>query len=328
MYTFDDVAGNKNIVKYLRNIINGQKIPHAFIIDGAGGAGKTFISDIFAKALQCEGHGPKPCLNCVSCKAFDNKNHPDVFYIGLQDKKTIGVDEIRTNINKPVSIKPYRGKYKVFLIDDADKLTVQAQNALLKTIEEPPAYAVFIFMSENYKMFLPTVLSRCVLLKLKPLPESEIKQYLEFKKSVPEASAGAAAFYSEGSIGKALDFINDDFVRGMRGKVTSFLSGFRDKDLLGLFASVKLFEEYKPNIKEVLDFMYAWFRDVLVFKETKDADFVLDKENLVIIQREAFLYPKNKLYNILDAIDRARYCFYYNSNFNLTVEVMLIAMME
>ncbi len=328
MYKFNDIIGNKNIVKYLQNIIEEEKVPQAFIFDGASGTGKTFISNIFAKTLQCEKHGNEPCLECVSCRAFDNDNHPDIIRLSLKDKKSIGVEEVREGINNLVSIKPYKYPYKIFIIDDADKLTVQAQNALLKTIEEPPVYAIFILKSANYKIFLPTIISRCVLLKIKPLPYIKVSDYLSSKFDISKNNSEIAGFFSEGSIGRGIEFLNDEYLKSMREKIISFLISFKNMSLTDLFASAKIFDEYKDNVKDVFDFMYVWYRDILVYKETESFNFVLDKSNFEKIKNESFEYSKNKLYNILDAIDKAKYSIHYYGNFNLTIEVMLITMKE
>src|SRR5699024_725727 len=122
--------------------------------------------------------GTEPCGHCRSCSAFDSGNHPDIVYV-RPTKKTLGVDDVREQILENVSLKQYRYRYKIYIVEQADTMTVQAQNALLKTLEEPPAYAVFLLLAENQTAFLPTILSRTVTLHIRPLPDTMVADYLE-----------------------------------------------------------------------------------------------------------------------------------------------------
>ena len=115
---------------------------------------------------------------CHSCKQALSGNHPDLIYVTHEKPASIGVDDIREQINDTIQIRPYSSYYKIYIVDEAEKMTVQAQNALLKTIEEPPSYAVIILITTNQEAFLPTILSRCVQLKLKPLKDFTVKSYL------------------------------------------------------------------------------------------------------------------------------------------------------
>ncbi|MEI3523193.1 MAG: hypothetical protein V8Q36_03205 [Anaerotignum sp.] len=129
-------------------------VSHAYLLTGSSGSGKRLIADTFAKTLQCEAGGTEPCGHCRSCSAFDSGNHPDIVYV-RPAKKTLGVDDVREQILEDVSLKQYRYRYKIYIVEQADTMTVQAQNALLKTLEEPPAYAVFLLLAENQTAFLP-----------------------------------------------------------------------------------------------------------------------------------------------------------------------------
>lgn len=125
------------------------------------------MASLFAMTLQCEKHGVEPCMECPSCKKAQSQNHPDIIYVKHEKPNTISIDEIREQLINDVMIKPYSSPYKIYIIDEAQKLTLQAQNALLKTIEEPPAYAVVMLLADNPDALLPTISSRCVQLNLK-----------------------------------------------------------------------------------------------------------------------------------------------------------------
>lgn len=147
------VLGQNHIIKHFEKAIKMGKISHAYIINGEEGSGKMRLAVYFAKALQCqEGVNGTACGQCKSCKQTDSGNQPDIKYI-THEKSGIGVDEIRERTNDDIVIKPYSDRYKVYIVPDSEKMTVQAQNALLKTIEEPPEYAIIILLTTNADTF-------------------------------------------------------------------------------------------------------------------------------------------------------------------------------
>ena len=177
MFGFKDVIGHAHLIEHLQSAISMGKVSHAYIFDGEKGSGKNFLADIFAAALQCENSEIEPCGSCTSCKQAEGRNHPDIIRITHEKPNTISVDDIRQQLCGDIMIKPYKGPYKIYIVDEAEKLNVQAQNALLKTIEEPPAYAVIMLLTTNAESFLPTILSRCVTLHCKPVKDSMVPNF-------------------------------------------------------------------------------------------------------------------------------------------------------
>ena len=159
MAGFSDIIGHEQIIGHLKNAIALDKASHAYIFNGPKLSGKMMLAEAFAMALQCEGEGTgtRPCLLCRSCKQAVDHNQPDIIYVSHEKPNTIGVDDIRTQINNDIVIKPYSSRYKVYIVDEAEKMNQQAQNALLKTIEEAPAYAVILLLTTNADSFLPTI---------------------------------------------------------------------------------------------------------------------------------------------------------------------------
>lgn len=155
---FDEVVGQEYIVKILKNTIKNKKIAHAYLFAGPRGTGKTTIAKLFAKAINCEDFNEEACDNCPSCLAFKENNHPDI--IELDAASNNSVDDIREIIEQ-VPYSPIVGKYKVYIIDEVHMLSSSAFNALLKTLEEPPAHVVFILATTDPQKIIPTVLSRC-----------------------------------------------------------------------------------------------------------------------------------------------------------------------
>ena len=184
MQEVKNVLGHEEILKHLQNAAAMEQVSHSYIFAGEKGSGKKLLAKLFAMTLQCEEHGKEPCLHCSSCKKAMNRNHPDIIYINHEKPASIGIEDIREQLIGDVAINPYKGPYKIYIVDEAEKLTVQAQNALLKTIEEPPAYAVILLLVNNEGALLPTISSRCVTLNFKPVRDEVIKKYLIDRKSV------------------------------------------------------------------------------------------------------------------------------------------------
>ena len=178
MAAFKDIIGQEQIKEHLQSAISAKKISHAYIINGEKSSGKEFIAKVFAMALQCEKGDVEPCQECHSCKQALSDNQPDIIKVTHEKPNSISVDDIRAQINNDVAIKPYSSPYKVYIMNEAEKMTVQAQNAILKTLEEPPEYAVIILLTTNVNSLLPTILSRCVVLNMKPVADEKVRKYL------------------------------------------------------------------------------------------------------------------------------------------------------
>ena len=178
MARFSDIIGQDMIKEHLQGALSTGKTSHAYIIHGEKSSGKEFIAHLFAMALQCEQQGTEPCGECAACKQALSKNHPDIIRVSHEKPNTIGVDDIRQQVNGDIVIKPYKGPKKIYIINEAEKMNVAAQNALLKTLEEPPEYGVIILLTTNVEAFLQTIVSRCIVLTMKPVRDSLILDYL------------------------------------------------------------------------------------------------------------------------------------------------------
>ena len=178
MAGFHDIIGHDDIIRHLKNAIETGKVSHSYIFTGEPGSGKKLLAGTFAAALQCESGESEPCMTCDSCKKVIGKNHPDIITVTHEKPGSISIDEVREQVVHDVDIKPYCSPYKIYIIPDAEMMTVQAQNALLKTIEEPPEYAVILLLTSNIDSLLPTIRSRCVRLDLKVVDDGLVKKYL------------------------------------------------------------------------------------------------------------------------------------------------------
>ena len=302
MAGFHEIIGHDDVVNHLQNAIQMGKVSHAYIFNGEVGAGKKMLASAFAMALQCEKHGTDPCMECDSCKRALSKNHPDIITITHEKPNSIGIEDIRIQLIDDVSIKPYTGPYKIYILNEAEKLTLQAQNALLKTIEEPPAYAVILLLTSNADSLLPTISSRCVTLNLRPVKESDVKEYLMEHMHLPDYQAQIDAAFAQGNIGKAKQIAESTEFAEMAERAFRLLRKSNELELYELVEMIKELTAEKQNIYDYLDLFTMWFRDVLLFKATKEVDGLIFKDQYNYIKERAKKSSYEGIENIIDAI--------------------------
>ena len=329
MANFKDIIGQESIKKHLQTAIKTGNLSHAYIINGEYGSGRQTIASALAKTIQCQSNtdDTDACGVCTSCKQAESHNHPDIKYI-THDKTSISVNDIREQLNNDISIKPYSSEYKIYIIPDANKMTEQAQNALLKTIEEPPVYAIIILLTENCDSLLPTIRSRCVTLTMNPVDKDKICTYLENKFQLEPEQAQIAANYCQGNIGKAIRFASSsDFIE-MKNHVLKLLKNLDSMDIASIIDTIKEFSTHKNDINDYLDLMLLWYRDVLMFKVTKDANLLLYSDEYSAISEQATKRDYENIENIIAAIDKAKVRLKANVNFDVTIELMILAMKD
>ena len=286
------------------------------------------LASAFAMALQCEKHGTDPCMECDSCKRALSKNHPDIITITHEKPNSIGIEDIRIHLIDDVSIKPYTGPYKIYILNEAEKLTLQAQNALLKTIEEPPAYAVIMLLTTNADTFLPTILSRCVTLNIKVVPDEKIKKFLMEKYQIPDYQADVCVAFAQGNVGKAIQLASSDDFNEMKASALQLIKRLDDIDLYEMTAAVKQIADYKLEINDYFDLMMIWYRDVLYFKATGDVNGLIFKDEVYDIKRQAEKSSYNGINSILEALRKAQIRLDANVNFDLVIELLLLTIKE
>ncbi len=328
MAGFRDIIGQKQIKEHLQNALESGKISHAYIINGEKSSGKEFIATVFAMALQCEKGGTEPCQECHSCKQALSANQPDIIRVTHEKPGTISVDDIRAQINNDVAIKPYSSRYKVYIVNEAEKMTVQAQNALLKTLEEPPEYAVLLLLTANVNSLLPTILSRCVVLNMKPAADEQVKKYLMEQLQVPDYKAEVCVAFARGNVGRAKALAASEDFDNIKNEVLSLLKYIQDMELYEIVAAVRKIGDYKLDINDYLDLMAVWYRDVLLFKATKDANHLIFREELQAIRKTAARCSYEGIETVIRSLDKAKSRLNANVNFDLTMELLLLDIKE
>lgn len=328
MGSFKDVVGHKDILKYISSAVENNRVSHAYILNGERGSGKKMLANLFAMTLLCETGDNEPCGKCHSCKQAESGNHLDIIRVTHEKPNSISVDDIRTQVNNTVDIKPYQGPYKVYIIPQADMMTPQAQNAILKTIEEPPSYAVFLLLTENAETLLPTINSRCVMLKLRNIKDTLIKKYLMENLEIPDYKADMCTAFAQGNMGRAIMLANSDHFNEIREEAVQLLKHISEMELNEIVAAVKNISVYKLEITDYLDIIMIWYRDVLLYKATKEIDKVVFKDQLQSIKEQARKSSYEGIELILESLEKAKARLKANVNFDLVMELLFLTIKE
>ena len=287
--TFDEVVGQEVIVKTLKNAIKNNCVSHAYLFAGPRGTGKTSIAKIFAKILNCQNlDGFTPCNKCVSCEQADNNQNIDIIEIDAASNN--GVDEIREIRNK-ITLVPTNSKYKIYIVDEVHMLTTQAFNALLKSLEEPPAHIIFIFATTEPHKIPKTILSRCQRFDYKKVTDDQIVDRLSFiatkeKIKITEESLKEIAKLSDGGMRDSISLLDQSLaysdgeitindIHDINGTITdddlnNFIFNILNKDLINL---LKLLEEYDnkgKNFVKIIQELINKLKDCLIYNNAQE----------------------------------------------------------
>lgn len=328
MVGFQEIIGQEHIKEHLLHAMEQNKVSHAYLLQGELGAGKEFIARAFAALLQCERRENNACGQCRSCKQIESKNHPDVIWVTHEKPNTIGVEDIRTQLNQDIEIKPYYGPKKIYIISECEKMTVQAQNALLKTLEEPPSYGLIFLLTTNAEALLSTILSRCVVLRMRPVEDSKIEEYLMNKLQIPDYKARVCAAFARGNMGKAKALAESEDFEHIKEEAVSLLKYIQDMEISEIIAAIKKINDYKFDISNYLDIIMVWFRDILLFKATKDPNALIFSEEIGPIKKIADRSSYEGIEMILESLEKAQNRLSANVNFELTMELLFLTIKE
>ena len=328
MTGFQNIIGHEDVVQHLENAVKTGKISHAYIFSGEDGAGKKTLAYTFAMALQCQGENEKPCHRCESCKRAAGKNHPDIITVTHEKPGTISVEEVRSQLVNDVEIRPYYGPFKVYMVPDAQMMTQQAQNAILKTIEEPPEYAVIMLLTTNAASLLPTIRSRCVRLDLKIVDDSMVKQYLMEHLHVPDYRAEIDVSFAHGSIGRAKEAATSQEFADLTQNALRVLTYSGNMEVFEMNETIKTIASDKTRIEDYLDIFQFWFRDVLMFKATQEIDHLVFKQEIGTIREQARERSYENLEKILESIEKTKVRLRANVNPELALELLFLTFRE
>ena len=308
-----EIIGHKSIIDNFIKRVESDEISHAHIIVGENGIGKSNLANKFARNILAKS---------------EDKDYIDIINYRCK-KSSFGVDDVR-EIVEEINKKPFEGDKKVIIICDGNKLTVQAQNALLKTIEEPPKGVFIILLCESLELILDTIKSRCQIYKLSPLSKDEVRLYIDNinNDGINEDEINAAIAYSEGIPGKAEAFLRDSSLKELRNTLVDLLFLLTKGNTRELLNFESKIVAYKDKKEDILNILASFIRDIIIYKEIDEVTGLINGDKIESIKKIAIEMSYKKLNNIIDKIGEARKSLQSNSNFQLTIRVMLIGFME
>ena len=345
-----EILENKRNMEHLAEAFARDRLSHAYIINGPAGSGKKTFARYFAAALLCDKmhdggddgqtdlfsmfaiEKPKaarlsdgPCGSCPACAKSLSGNHPDIIFLRREKEKIIQVGEVRQQIIDDVSIKPYYGPYKIYIIEDAHLMNENAQNALLKTIEEPPEYAIIFLLSENADSFLDTIRSRCIRLDMEKLSGDTILDYLKDRLGVPEAQAERAAAFARGNLGEAIAISRSGDSAETILETVEVLKKLKTMNAADIYDEAAAFGKEDPL--QILKVSRMWFRDILVLKAEEgdlhsELYFPAEKDAL---KRFAENVTYERLEKVMEAIDTAKTRLEANVKAEAVLEILFLA---
>lgn len=325
---FNKIIGHEDIISHFRSSIEMDRISHAYIIGGEEGSGRGTLAYCFAKTLQCETGDSESCGGCKSCKQAESGNHPDIIYVTHEKPNTISVEEIRDQVVNSMQIKPYSSRYKIYIIEEAEKMTEEAENALLKTIEEPPEYGIVIIITKNPDKLLPTIRSRCIIVTTKPVKEKDIHNYLVENCGVDESKATFAVEYAQGNLGKAIMLATNEEYEQLIQSVIKLETEIYQMNMDDISEAIQKCVSYQMNINDYLDLMMMWYRDILVLKVTGNPDKILFKDQYSVIREQSKYLSFNELDAKAKAIDNAKERISANAKLEDIMRLLIMTLKE
>lgn len=325
-----DIIGHRNVLALLeKHILNGPS--HAYLFVGEPNLGKKTTARSFIKALECQDKNKKPCNKCISCMQFEAKTHPDVVFIEKEAPKTalseiikkegeIRIKQIR-ELKRIISLKPHSSPYKVCFIEEAEKINKEASNALLKILEEPLGNAVFILIAPHTRTLLPTIVSRCEILKFFPVSKKIILEALKNKTSIEKAEE--IAVLSGRKPGRAIEILENPSMLSFYKESLKTLLKLIEIDYVERFKEAEKMSKNLIETEKVLNTWLSFFRDLILFKTNNDF-FLSNPFYKKDILKYAKKYPFDKIKEIIKAIQDTKFFFASNVNPRLSLESLFL----
>ncbi|MGM0499476.1 MAG: DNA polymerase III subunit delta' [Bacillota bacterium] len=324
--SFNSIIGQKEAIEILEDEIEKNRISHAYLFSAADGSGKSKLAFEFAKASFCEEDGVDSCGTCINCRKMDHQNHPDFKTISvLEDKTAISIDQIR-ELKKEIAYKPYDSDHKIYVIDPAEKLTKQAANSLLKTLEEPPSFATIILLAEDSGKLLPTLVSRCQQIKLSSVSQQKIKDLL-LGEGLNKQQADIVSIAAAGSPGKALDITKIDNYFEHRQEIYNFLKKIKAKNTMEIFKITDKLCSLLKNDFPCFDLLSDWYRDIMMIKQDY-LDAVINKDYLEELKELAAELSLQTIIRNLELIAQSQEYIERNIREKLSLEVLFFKLRQ
>ena len=305
-------VGHSSLIENFKNRFSNGNLSHAQLISGEDGIGKSILAEILGKLI----------LN-----GDLNREYVDIINY-RPSKASFGVDDVREIIDE-VNKKPFEGDKKVIIIHQGNKLTIQAQNALLKTIEEPPTEVYIIILCESLELILDTIKSRCEIYKLTPLTKDELYKYIAIKGyDYSEEEKASAIAFSEGIPGRIDRYFSDTELQELRDKIVDLLLQLTNNEIEAILEKEEQLVSYKQNKEEVINVLSSFIRDILVNKEVYNENLIINRDKIKEIERLTNEMSFKKLNKMILSLQEARKNIKNNVSWAMTVRIMLMDFME
>ena len=318
MLRFQEIVGHQGQIELLRRAVRRERLHHAYLFVGPEGAGKRTVATALAAAVQCPEAAGDACGECPSCRCIDDRNHPDVHWLEQRKgKRDITIEQVR-ELQRELALHRFSGKKKVAVIDPLTLLNLHAQNALLKTLEEPPGDSLLLLIAGSTGGVLPTVLSRCLRLRFSPLTVEQAAAVVARRKDLPEDRALLLAALGYGSLGKAL--AGDEAEIPERQECFRRLAGLSSEDMRGITALAEEMGGDREKALRFLDWVRGWLRDVMVLQVTGSTSGVYNRDLLEPLQRAAAAGRVQRSTAALAEIDNVTRAIHRNYNRRMVLE--------
>jgi DNA polymerase-3 subunit delta' len=311
--SYSNIKGQDQAIKFLQTAMRNGKLSHAYIFAGPSGCGQSLLARNFAKALNCGANiDSAPCDNCISCNKIDKDIHPDIKWIKKDERsRQIKIEEIR-GLESQIILKPYEGKYKVFILVEAELMNIEAANSFLKTLEEPPQNSILILIVERPKDLLPTIASRCQVIRLRPLEADTLKTILVNDHGISEKKAEFLSRVSEGRLDRAISYDRD-----ILEWKNSALEELSDDECAEDYTAAD-----RDELSKKLNILVSWYRDLLVFKATQNEGLLINIDRVDDIKEEAIFYDMDRLMRIFEGAVSAKENIESNVNPKLALSAL------
>jgi DNA polymerase-3 subunit delta' len=316
------VVGHEWAVELLERSLANGRVAHAYLLLGLPQIGKTTLALNFAQALHCLGED-KPCGRCRSCLKIAHGNHPDVRVIEAVNG-TIKIDQIRS-MQREVTLSPHEGRWKVYVIRQMERATTEAANCLLKTLEEPPAQVILMLTASDIDQLLPTIISRCQVLNLRPPSVLLVQKVLEVRWGVDPERAKLLARLSGGRLGWAVRASEDEAILRKREKRLDEMIELMGQGRVERLRYAQQLSQSPNGLREVLDLWLSWWRDLLLIKGGSSTEITnIDRE--ATLRSQARGYSLTQVRDFIEALRAAVWQLEHNANTRLTLEVLMLSL--
>lgn len=322
---WNEIIGHTDNINVLKALLENGRVPHALLFAGPEGIGKAAAAGVFAAGLLCTGDSPKPCGRCLSCRQMQTGNHPDFISV-RPDGASIKIEQVR-QLQREAALAPYYGQRRVGIIDAAEKMTLQAANSLLKTLEEPVGDTVFILISSERQQLLETIISRCRIMTYYPLPYEELYQAL-LRRGIDKRQAETVAHISGGRLGLALYLLSQEG-QAVRRQAADIIMALPEASMQDVWEAGVSFEKLdRPQVLNIYKHMALLLRDLLVYLAVRDSRLMFNADLYEKLAAEAHNWSEPRLTDALLAVEQARQALTANSNIRLTSEALLIKLRD